>query len=101
MSFIAKRGLSTLIPPKIASPANLGSNPKAKQMTRVVNFYKGLPQGPAPKLEAKGFSQKYYAKYIATNSSKPLVHGILFFLTLGYSLDYIFHLRHEHEHEGH
>lgn len=101
MSFIAKRGLSTLIPPKIASPANLGSNPKAKQMTRVVNFYKGLPTGAPAKVEPKGFAQKYYAKYIATNSSKPLVHAILFFLSLGYSMDYYYHLRHEHEHEGH
>jgi len=98
MSYIAKRGLSSLIPPKIASPANLGANPKAKQMNRVVNFYKGLPTGAAPKVQPKGFSQRYYAKYIETGSGKPILHAVFFFLTLGYSMDYFFHLRHEHEH---
>ncbi|PRT54108.1 ATP synthase subunit f, mitochondrial [Wickerhamiella sorbophila] len=98
MSYVAKRGLSTLIPPKIASAQNLGAAPNAKRMTRVVNFYKGLPQGPAPQSKATGFAATYRKKFVDNGSSRPLVHGIILFLTLGYSLDYYFHLRHEGEH---
>lgn len=98
MSFIAKRGISSLIPPKIASPANLGSAPNAKRMERVVQFYKALPHGAPPATKPSGFAGRYRAKYIdgTTNTGRPLLHGIFFFLALGYSMDYFFHLRHEH-----
>lgn len=97
MSFIAKRGISSLIPPKVASAANLGSAPNAKRMERVVNFYKGLPQGPAPATKATSFVGKYREKYVDSGSGKPLLHVIFGLLGLGYGLDYYFHLRHEHE----
>ena len=44
---IAKRALSTLIPPKIVSAANIGSAPNARRIGNVVQFYKSLPQGEA------------------------------------------------------
>ncbi|GMM53210.1 F1F0 ATP synthase subunit F [Starmerella bacillaris] len=96
MSTQFTRKISSLIPPKIASPSSVSTGKGMGNMTRVINFYQNLPRGKAPAVVPKTFSEKYYQKYIATNSSKPLVHFILFFLTTGYSLDYYFHLRHEH-----
>ncbi|CDO53389.1 hypothetical protein DV451_002476 [Geotrichum candidum] len=99
MSQVFKRGLSTLIPPKIASSANLGSNPNAKKMVNVISFYKALPRGEvAPAKRGVGLFKWYKAKYFDTDSSAPLLHLIAFGLLFGYANDYHFHLSHEHGH---
>ncbi|KAF2855585.1 hypothetical protein T440DRAFT_513692 [Plenodomus tracheiphilus IPT5] len=95
MSFMQKRGLSTLIPPKIASPNAIGSSPNAVRMQKVVSFYEKLPRGAAPEPEAKGLLGRYQKRYMGKNpSAKPLVHVIGFFIALGYAQNYYFHLRH-------
>ncbi|VEU23600.1 DEKNAAC104625 [Brettanomyces naardenensis] len=95
MSFIFRRGLSTLIPPKIASAANIGSNPAAKRMQNIVAFYSKLPRGhaaaPAPKTAFGSYREKY------RTSGAPLLHLILVLMVAGYSMDYYFEFSHEKE----
>ncbi|CAG87455.1 DEHA2D18304p [Debaryomyces hansenii CBS767] len=101
MSFIARRQLSTLIPPKIASAKNIGSNPNAKRMTDVVSFYKKLPSGPAPAFKKPTSPLgKYKAAYFEGDnaSGKPLLHLALIVGILGYTWEYQSHLKH---HKGH
>merc|ERR1712118_136616 len=40
--------VSSLVPPKIASPNAIGGAADANRMKRVVGFYEKLPRGPAP-----------------------------------------------------
>jgi F-type H+-transporting ATPase subunit f len=96
MSTIFRRSVTTLIPPKIASPANLGSNPAAKRMQHIVAFYSKLPRGNAT-VEAP---RTPFAIYRETyrNKGSPVLHFALGFLFLGYGLEYYFHLSHEKEH---
>ncbi|KAF2682116.1 hypothetical protein K458DRAFT_420053 [Lentithecium fluviatile CBS 122367] len=95
MSFTQVRGLSTLIPPKIASPNAIGSSPNAVRMHKVVNFYEKLPRGPAPEPQAKGLLGRYQKRYFGKNASAmPLVHVIGGLIALGYAQNYYFHLRH-------
>ncbi|CAR56728.1 F1F0 ATP synthase subunit f [Kluyveromyces lactis] len=93
---IAKRALSTLIPPKIVSANNLGSAPNAKRIANVVSFYKSLPQGEAAAVKPSGLIGRYKAKFFdgENASGKPLLHLAIGILTLGYSMEYYFHLRH-------
>ncbi|KAJ4143305.1 ATP synthase f chain, mitochondrial precursor [Fusarium oxysporum] len=49
MSFVTRRALSTLIPPKVASPKAIGAAPDAIRMQRVVSFYEKLPEVPPPR----------------------------------------------------
>ncbi|CAI5755518.1 unnamed protein product [Candida verbasci] len=99
-SFIVRRKLSTLIPPKIASAKNLGSNPHAKRMQEVVSFYKKLPQGPAPTAK-KSLNPitRYWDKYLGgeKGSGKPLLHLALVIMAFGYTLEYQ-HLKHAEHH---
>ncbi|KAJ5908897.1 hypothetical protein N7495_001579 [Penicillium taxi] len=96
MSFtkITRRGLSTLIPPKIASPNAIGAAQDAARMERVVNFYAGLPRGPAPTVKATGLIGRYQARYFSGKnaSAVPLIQAIGGLLVLGYSIEYYFHL---------
>ncbi|KAL8709972.1 MAG: hypothetical protein Q9220_005423 [cf. Caloplaca sp. 1 TL-2023] len=95
MSFIARRGLSTLIPPKIASPSEspawaqhhlmdsvtplahaltfylqgIGAAQDAARMERVVSFYEKLPRGSAPEHKPKGLIERYQARYFGKNPS--------------------------------
>lgn len=96
MSFVVRRQLSTLIPPKIASAKNIGANAQAQKLAQVGNFYKGLPQGPAPANKAFGPLARYKEKFFngSNASGKPLLHVAAFVLIFGYSLEYYFHLRH-------
>ncbi|KAF2994492.1 ATP synthase f chain, mitochondrial precursor [Ascochyta clinopodiicola] len=95
MSFIQRRALSTLIPPKIASPNAIGSSPNAVRMQKVVSFYEKLPRGAAPEVQAKGLLGRYQKKYMGKNASgRPLVHIIGALIALGYAQNYYFHLRH-------
>ncbi|CAK7902131.1 ATP synthase subunit f, mitochondrial [[Candida] anglica] len=101
MSFIIRRQLSTLIPPKIASAKNIGSNPNAKRMAEVVSFYKKLPTGPAPAPKASLTPWgKYKAAYFDGDnaSGKPLVHLVLAVVILGYTWEYQSHLKHHKDH---
>ncbi|KAK9855435.1 ATPase [Penicillium brevicompactum] len=95
MSYIARRGLSTLIPPKVASPNAIGAAQDAARMERVVNFYAGLPRGPAAPVKASGLIGRYQARYFSGKnaSGAPLVHAIAGILILGYSMEYYFHLQ--------
>ncbi|KAM7190737.1 putative mitochondrial f1f0 atp synthase [Rhypophila sp. PSN 637] len=94
MSYVTRRALSTLIPPKIASPKAIGAAPDAVRMQRVVNFYEKLPRGPAPEIQPKGFWAKYQHKHFGKNpSGKPIIHAIILLVTIGYAQNYYFHLR--------
>ncbi|KAK0627801.1 mitochondrial F1-F0 ATP synthase subunit F of fungi-domain-containing protein [Immersiella caudata] len=94
MSFVTRRALSTLIPPKVASPKAIGAAPDAIKMQRVVNFYEKLPRGPAPEVKPTGLLGRYQAKHFGKNpTGKPIVHAIVFLLAVGYAQQYYFHLR--------
>ncbi|KAK3906015.1 hypothetical protein C8A05DRAFT_30172 [Staphylotrichum tortipilum] len=99
MSFVTRRALSTLIPPKVASPKAIGAAPDALRMQRVVNFYEKLPRGPVPEVKATGILGRYQAKHFGKNASaKPIVHAIIGLLIVGYAQNYYFHLRHHKNH---
>ncbi|KAK6460244.1 ATP synthase f chain mitochondrial precursor [Scheffersomyces coipomensis] len=101
MSFVIRRQLSTIIPPKIASAKNLGSNPNAKRMAEVVSFYKKLPTGPAPAAKkAINPLARYRAAYFDGDnaSGKPLVHLAIAVIILGYTWEYQTHLKHHKDH---
>ncbi|MCJ1277569.1 hypothetical protein MMC21_005382 [Puttea exsequens] len=101
MSFIARRGLTTLVPPKIASPLAIGGAKDAARMQQVVDLYEKLPKGPAPDRTAKGLLGRYQARYFGRNSSPaPFYHVIGALLLLGYANNYYFHLRH-HKNNAH
>ncbi|KAJ9662408.1 ATP synthase f chain, mitochondrial precursor [Coniosporium apollinis] len=102
MSFMQKRGLSTLIPPKIASPSKgIGAQQDAARMHRVVSFYEKLPRGPAPEPKPKGLLQRYQARYMGKNASAmPIIHVIGGLMLIGYIQNYYFHLRH-HKNNAH
>ncbi|KAL9113071.1 MAG: hypothetical protein Q9227_002683 [Pyrenula ochraceoflavens] len=94
MSYIVRRGLSTLIPPKIASPQGIGGAPDAARMSRVVKFYERLPRGPAEVPKPRGLVERYSARYMGDNpSAAPMWHTIGALGLLGYGFNYYFHLR--------
>ncbi|KAH8696101.1 putative mitochondrial F1F0 ATP synthase subunit F [Talaromyces proteolyticus] len=100
MSYITRRALSTLIPPKIASPNAIGAAQDAARMERVVSFYARLPRGSAPEPKPTGLLERYQARYFngKNASAMPFVHVIGTLLVLGYSMEYYFHLRHHKNH---
>ncbi|KIV99580.1 uncharacterized protein PV09_08757 [Verruconis gallopava] len=102
MSYITRRALSTLIPPKIASPSGIGAASDAVRMQKVVSFYEKLPRGPAPAEKSTGLFSWYKNKYFkrGNESAAPLAHLIIFFTLLGYGQNYYFHLRH-HKNNAH
>ncbi|KAI9883575.1 MAG: Uridine kinase [Watsoniomyces obsoletus] len=119
MSYVTRRGLSTLIPPKIASPAGIGAVRNAVRMQRVVRFYERLPRGPAPEVKPKGLLARYQARYFGKNPSAArktllksfrmnsllmidlaLAHLIGAFMLIGYAQNYYRHLRH-HKNNAH
>ncbi|KXL50046.1 hypothetical protein M433DRAFT_151527 [Acidomyces richmondensis BFW] len=92
--------VSTLVPPKVASPNAIGGAADAARMQRVVSFYEKLPRGQAPTPKPRGFLQWYQFKYmVGKNSSAwPLVHIIGGLMVIGYAQAYYFHLRHHKNH---
>ncbi|KAL0944594.1 mitochondrial f1f0 atp synthase subunit f [Colletotrichum truncatum] len=102
MSFVTRRGLSTLIPPKLSIFQALGADPNAVRMQRVVNFYEKLPRGAAPEAKATGLLGRYAAKHFngKNASAKPIIHALGFLLVIGYAQNYYFHLRH-HKNNAH
>ncbi|KAK1460579.1 hypothetical protein CCUS01_08927 [Colletotrichum cuscutae] len=117
MSFVPRRGLSTLIPPKVRSSPSvrpttgssaiepgeaLGADPNAVRMQRVVNFYEKLPRGAAPEAKPTGILGRYAAKHFSGKnaSAKPIIHALGLLLVIGYAQNYYFHLRH-HKNNAH
>ncbi|KAL1588009.1 hypothetical protein WHR41_03236 [Cladosporium halotolerans] len=94
--------VSTLVPPKVASPNAIGGAADAARMQRVVAFYEALPRGPAPAPQPKGFLQRYQHRYMNGKNARamPLVHIIGGLLVIGYAQNYYFHLRH-HKNNAH
>ncbi|CAD0044175.1 unnamed protein product [Aureobasidium pullulans] len=80
--------VSTLIPPKIASPSGLGASADAARMQRVH--------------KPSGLLQRYQHRYFngKNPSAMPLVHVIGTMILLGYAQNYYFHLRH-HKNNAH
>ncbi|KAK1068135.1 ATP synthase f chain, mitochondrial precursor [Friedmanniomyces endolithicus] len=87
--------VSSLVPPKIASPNAIGGAADAARMQRVVGFYEKLPRGPAPKPKARGVLEWYSLRYMTGRNASvmPIVHVVGFFMVLGYAQNYYFHLR--------
>ncbi|KAJ6443134.1 hypothetical protein O9K51_04313 [Purpureocillium lavendulum] len=88
MSFVTRRALSTLIPPKA-----IGGAPDALRMQRVVSFYEKLPRGAAPEVKSKGLLGWYQAKYFGKKTSvQPIIHALVFLVGIGYAQNYYYHL---------
>ncbi|KAI1610718.1 F-type H+-transporting ATPase subunit F [Exophiala viscosa] len=119
MSFVIRRSVSTLVPPKVtsilhgcneyeltdivqvANPSGLGAAKNAQRMAKIAKFYEQLPKGPAPNRAPGGPLGWYQAKYFGKNpSAAPIWHVIFGIMALGYSMEYYFHLRH-HKNNAH
>ncbi|WPH04760.1 atp synthase subunit f, mitochondrial [Acrodontium crateriforme] len=94
--------VSSLVPPKIASPNAIGGAADAARMQNVVSFYEKLPRGAAPEPRAKGLLQWYQLRYFSGKkaSAAPLFHAVGALILLGYAQNYYFHLRH-HKNNAH
>ncbi|TLD11826.1 putative mitochondrial f1f0 atp synthase subunit f protein [Venturia nashicola] len=79
--------VSTLVPPKVASPNAIGGAADAARMQRVVAFYEALPRGPALLPSPRA-------------SSRALAHIVGGLIVIGYAQNYYFHLRH-HKNNAH
>lgn len=80
------------IPPKIATPNSAkGPGGSSARMEAVVDFYKALPKGEAPHKRGGGIKARYFDGKNA--SGKPLVATLFALFLIGYSLDYMTHLR--------
>ncbi|KAF1821736.1 uncharacterized protein K489DRAFT_432661 [Dissoconium aciculare CBS 342.82] len=92
--------VSSIVPPKIASPNAIGSQADGARMARVVNFYEKLPRGAAPAPKARGPLQWYQHRYMVGKnaSAMPIIHVIGGLLLIGYAQNYYFHLRHHKNH---
>ncbi|KAK4574830.1 ATP synthase f chain, mitochondrial precursor [Recurvomyces mirabilis] len=107
--------VSSLVPPKVASPNAIGGAADAARMQRVVSFYEKLPRGPAPQAKARGPLEWYSLRYMTgrnpsvmrmsdprcdgngeqgdANAETALFHILGGFIILGYAQNYYFHLR--------
>ncbi|KAH9832363.1 ATP synthase subunit f, mitochondrial [Teratosphaeria destructans] len=90
--------VSTIVPPKVASPTAIGGAADAARMKRVVDFYEKLPRGQAPPLQPRGLLQRYQQRYMAKGSGVPLLHLLGGLMLIGYAQNYYFHLRHHKNH---
>ncbi|KAF9170800.1 hypothetical protein BGX21_000382 [Mortierella sp. AD011] len=92
---VARRAYSTAraaIPPTIGSTKAIGSPKDAARMAKVVNFYKGLPSGPAPAARSTGYKAR---NFDGKNSNMtPVFQTIGGIFLLSYTIDYQFHLKH-------
>nr|POE51790.1 atp synthase subunit f, mitochondrial [Quercus suber] len=94
--------VSSLVPPKVASPSAIGGAADAARMQKVVSFYEKLPRGPAPAPKASGLLSWYSLKYMTGRnaSAAPIFHVVGGLLLIGYAQNYYFHLRH-HKNNAH
>ncbi|KAI5120452.1 hypothetical protein M0805_008499 [Coniferiporia weirii] len=83
---LARRQLSSLIPPKVATPKSLSGGSNAG-LAPLVEFYSKLPKGSAPTSASSGGLRGRYFES-ANASAKPLVFTILGIFALGYTIDY-------------
>ncbi|KAF9574743.1 hypothetical protein BGW38_008293 [Lunasporangiospora selenospora] len=89
---VARRAYSTraALPPVLGSSKAVGSPKDAVRMAKVVNFYKGLPTGPAPASRSSGYQARHFD---GKNSDMvPYYHVIAGVFLLSYTIDYQFHL---------
>ncbi|PAV16785.1 ATP17 subunit F of the F0 sector of mitochondrial F1F0 ATP synthase [Pyrrhoderma noxium] len=93
-SSLVRRQLSTLIPPKVATPKSLSGGSGAG-LAPLVEFYSKLPKGPAT-AQSSGIKGRFFDGKNA--SAKPLVFTILAIFGLGYTIDYNMHLKHHKNH---
>jgi len=100
-----RRAYSTrsLIPPNLASTGTLGIPKDAARMSRVVDFYKRIPKGPASFPKPRGLVDRYKARYFDGDnaSATPLIHVLLLIGGISYAIDYHFHLKHHKNVEHH
>jgi len=89
---VSLSGKAPIIPPNVASIGELGrlqsTHPQAhpRLFAKMKIFYNRVPKGPAPKLEAKTFWQRYYQNYVEKDSLMPLVHLVGVLIPLGYCI---------------
>jgi F-type H+-transporting ATPase subunit f len=112
---LIRRNLSGLVPPKIASPSILVSQPryfinhsfsnaihrfffffyphahhksagKGSDLSPLVAFYSKLPKGPASEPAVRGIKARYFNGKNA--SASPIVFTVLALFGLGYTIDY-------------
>ncbi|KAF9302940.1 ATP synthase f chain, mitochondrial precursor [Mortierella antarctica] len=92
---VARRAYSTsraALPPAIGSTKAIGSPKDAARMAKVVNFYKGLPNGSAPSGKATGYKARHFDGKNADMT--PVFQTIGAVFVLSYTIDYHFHLKH-------
>ncbi|TXT04645.1 uncharacterized protein COLE_07464 [Cutaneotrichosporon oleaginosum] len=71
----ARRTLTGLVPPKIATPGAVSSGTTSARTQAVIDFYSKLPKGPLPASErAGGLRGKFFEG--ANASGKPLLAAI-------------------------
>ncbi|WOO80992.1 ATP synthase subunit f, mitochondrial [Vanrija pseudolonga] len=91
----ARRSLTGLIPPKIATPGavvRVGSSGTTSARTQaVIDFYSKLPKGPATEVSG-GIRGRYFEGKNA--SGKPILATIGALFLIGYTIDYQMHLKH-------
>lgn len=59
-------------------------------MAKVVNFYKGLPNGPAPAARSSGYQARHFDG--KNSDMTPVFQTIAAVFALSYTIDYHFHL---------
>ncbi|KAK5687427.1 ATP synthase f chain, mitochondrial precursor [Elasticomyces elasticus] len=64
--------VSSLVPPKIASPNAIGGAADAARMQRVVGFYEKLPRGKAPAPKARGILEWYSLRYMTGKNASVM-----------------------------
>ncbi|KAL1410888.1 ATP synthase f chain, mitochondrial precursor [Vanrija albida] len=87
----ARRSLTGLIPPKIATPGAVSSGTTSARTQAVIDFYSKLPKGPATEVSG-GIRGRYFEGKNA--SGKPIVATIAALFLIGYTIDYQMHLKH-------
>ncbi|GFZ43263.1 hypothetical protein JCM24511_00982 [Saitozyma sp. JCM 24511] len=89
----ARRSLSGLIPPKIATPSAVSSGSTSTRTQAVIDFYSKLPKGPKPASERPGGLRGRY--FEGKNASgAPFLATIFILFGIGYTIDYNMHLKH-------
>ncbi|KAJ7134080.1 mitochondrial F1-F0 ATP synthase subunit F of fungi-domain-containing protein [Mycena crocata] len=92
---LARRTLSGLVPPKIATP-KLVSGDSSGPLGPLVAFYSKLPKGHAPEPAFRGLKARFFS---GKNASAAPVLGLIGGLFLiGYTIDYQLHLKHHKQH---
>ncbi|KAG0234411.1 ATP synthase f chain, mitochondrial precursor [Actinomortierella wolfii] len=92
---VARRAYSTArtaLPPVIGSAKSIGSPKDSARMAKVVDFYKGLPNGAGPAAKSTGYKARHFDG--KNSSMTPVFQTIAGVFVLSYTIDYQFHLKH-------